>query len=208
MGSIYGTRDKVAVTPFNGSAINYGFATNMDEGDQSVLGHQKVSAVSGIIIYGSSAPKPGRMSKVKASGETNTSFVDWQSITSAEAADWKLVKGAVRRPKLGRSHRSVRVKAEIAPNIIKVWDMKLEQFNKIGTDSAAALGISAYVATDLNSANVISKENKVEGATLFGARSNQGYTVGFIDYQKADSAPDGWAVFAKAQTDDPRAADT
>lgn len=208
MGSIYGARDKVAVTPFNGSIINYGFATNMDEGDQSVLGHQNVSDVSGIIVYGCSAPKPGRMSKVKATGETNTSFVDWQKITAAEGADWKLVKGAVRRPKLGRSRRSVRVKAEIAPNIIKVWDMKLEQFNKIGTDDAAALGISAYVSSDLNGGNVITKENKVEGAIVFGAKSDQGHTVGFIGYKKADSAPDGWAVYAKAQTDDPRTPDT
>ncbi|MBE9068864.1 hypothetical protein IQ260_19655 [Leptolyngbya cf. ectocarpi LEGE 11479] len=208
MGSIYGTRTKVAVTPFNGSAINYGFATNMDEGDQSVLGHQKVSDVAGIVIYGASAPKPGRMSKTKASGETNTSFVDWQKINDAEAADWKLVKGAVRRPKLGRSRRSVRVKAEIAPNLIKVWDMKLEQFNKVGTDDAAALGVSAYVASDLNASNIVTKENKVEGAILFGAKSDQGQTVGFIGYQQADSAPDGWAVFAKAQTDDPRTPDT
>ncbi|MEM7063809.1 MAG: hypothetical protein AAF572_11675 [Cyanobacteria bacterium P01_B01_bin.77] len=179
----------------------------MDEGDQSVLGHTKVADVTGIIIYGASAPKPGRMSKVKATGETNTSYVDWQAITAAQAADWKLVKGAVRRPKLGKSTRSVRVKAEIAPNIIKVWDMRTEQFNKIGAEALAGLDVSAYVAGDLNNPNVISGENKVEGATIFGAKSASSGTIGFIGYKKADAAPDGWSAFGKAQTDDPRTAD-
>lgn len=206
MGSIYGERDKVAVTPFNGSTINYAFATNMDEGDQGVLGHTKVEDAVGILIYGASAPKPGRMSKVQATGETNTSFVDWQSITSAQGAGWKLVRGSVRRPKLGTGTRSVRVKAEIAPNVVKVWDMKTEQFNRVGAAALGSLGISAYVATDLNNNNIITRENKVEGATIFGARNDDGTKIGFIGYQQADSAPDGWSAFELSQTDDPRVA--
>ena len=135
-----------------------------------------------------------------------TSFVDWESIDGAIAADWKLVRGSTRNPKLGRGSRSIRVKAEIAPQLLKVWDMKTEQFNRITAATLAEMGISAYVQADLNNPNVIQGDNKIEGASVFGARSDDGLSIGFIDYQRVDNMPAGWAAFGRAVTDDPRAA--
>lgn len=213
MGSIYGGRTKVAVTPFNGSAINYGFSTNCTEAEQNVLGQAPTSVVQGIVVYGASAPKPGRMKNDPGAGPqqagvnvNTTSFVDWQSIDGAIAAGWKLVKGAKLNPSLGRGSRSVRVKAEIAPSLVKVWDMRAEQFNRITAATLASMGISAYVQADLNNRNIIQGDNKIEGATVFGARSDDGLSIGFIDYQRTDNMPDGWAAYGKAVTNDPRVA--
>ena len=208
MGSIYGARTKVTVTPFNGSTINYGFSTNCTEAEQNVLGQAPVGVVQGIIVYGASAPKPGRMTSEGGAGANanTTSFVDWQSIDDAIAAGWKLVRGAKLNPPLGRGSRSVRVKAEIAPSLVKVWDMRSEQFNRITAATLASMGISAYVQADLNNRNIIQGDNKIEGATIFGARSDDGLSVGFIDYQRTDNMPDGWAAYGKAVTNDPRVA--
>ncbi|MEO0349489.1 MAG: hypothetical protein AAF282_05495 [Cyanobacteria bacterium P01_A01_bin.15] len=213
MGSVYGPRTKVSVTPFNGSTINYGFATNCTGAEQGALGQTQIANVQGIIVYGTSAPKPGRMTKEPDAGPqqagvnvNTTSYVDWQSINSAEAAGWKLVKGATLTPKLGRGSRSVRVKAEIAPSLIKVWDMKTEQFNRITAATLAEMGISAYVQADANNNNVIQGDNKIEGASVFGARSDEGLSVGFIAYQRVDNMPAGWAAYGRAATNDPRVA--
>ena len=172
------------------------------------MGHTLIADVAGLIVYGTSAPKPGRMSKEPEQGvnANTTSFVDWQSIDGAIGAGWKLVKGATLTPKLGRGSRSVRVKAEIAPNLLKVWDMKTEQFNRITAATLAEMGISAYVQADTNNNNVIQGDNKIEGANVFGARSDEGLSVGFIDYQRVDNVPAGWAAYGKTATNDPRVA--
>lgn len=208
MGSIYGDRTKVAVTPFNGSTINYGFTTNCTGAEQNTLGQTLVSGVQGIIVYGASAPKPGRMKSPEGAGAnaSTTSYVDWQSIDDAIASGWKLTKGAKLNPSLGRGSRSVRVKAEIAPNLVKVWDMRSEQYARITAGTLESMGITPYAQADLNNRNIIQGDNKIEGATVFGARSDDGLSVGFIGYQRTGSMPDGWAAYGKAVTNDPRVA--
>jgi hypothetical protein len=64
-----GPKRMVAVVPFMGSSLKYGFHTNIDQAQSTQLGHAPVNtrSVPGF-IYGANAPKPARARKRFASG--------------------------------------------------------------------------------------------------------------------------------------------
>ena len=78
---VYDDKDISVVTPYNGSQVNYGWQTNIAEADKAVLGHQTLAAVSGPVVFGASRPKPARLTRERATGNTS-SFVGHNDLYS------------------------------------------------------------------------------------------------------------------------------
>lgn len=191
--SVYDDREKVVVTPYNGSQLNYGFLTNASDATRAALGHQDAAAAAGVVVYGCNRPKPGRMTLKRLTG-SESSFVDWQSYASALAAGWKLTKGVIYGPTPLNTPRSVRVGCEIAPGIRVAWVLGRESFTAMGAD-LAAMGITPLTAAE--SARAVSGPNSITGARVFGAEKveeTRTLSVKYIDPTRADNLPEGWRV--------------
>ncbi|MGJ3253695.1 MAG: hypothetical protein ACFE0J_21550 [Elainellaceae cyanobacterium] len=83
---------RVVYVPMTNLGINYGFLTNIDDGDSGILGQVAVTGnYPDNFVLGANAPKPPRASRIRITGST-TSFIAPAQITTARAAGWRLVK--------------------------------------------------------------------------------------------------------------------
>lgn len=144
----------VAVSPFAGSPILYGFRTNCKAATSTALGHVDVAAaagpVPGNLVVGARSPKPGRASR-KNSGEHESSFYD-HSVRAALRADrWRLSDPFFRAPTATDNSVTVCVSTNSLGNATGViryaWQMQLALFNRIQAD-LPALGIDLPDAAD------------------------------------------------------------
>lgn len=183
----YGTRTEVYVTPFAGSAIKYGFLTNVKESSQTALGHIKINRTQLPVglVFGANAPKPGRASKLTATG-SESSFYDITKADTLRVDNWRLSFPTIRRGKAGRRSTCVYV---TLGSINYAWMMNNETKNSIGKD-LAALGIKLGKADD---------RDLVWGARF--PKPPKGFKTGadnrtistFIDPGKVDNPPAGWS---------------
>lgn len=148
-----GTR--VSVKASTRSNFSYGFITRLDTDDQTALGHVPVAgALAAGVVFGANSPKPARMAKTKASGRTNSGFVDAASRATATAAGWKLTKRARAKGRGGGAFsKTVYVLFETgtgagAVNIKYAWNMPLTLYNAIVGADRTALGITDVAAAD------------------------------------------------------------
>lgn len=202
---VYDDKDVSVVTPYNGSTVNYGWQTNIDEADKGVLGHQTLAAVSGPVVFGASRPKPARLTRTRETGSTG-SFVDWQSFDSAKAAGWKKSKGVVYGPAPYSSTKAIRVVAEVATGLSTSWDMRRSQYERIQGDLA---GLGIEVLTTTNGRNAVVGANSFEGVSIFGAKTRINddiLSVGYVDRTKVDNLPDGWTATTRNGGGDPTVA--
>ena len=200
---IYEKKRAVFVTPFNGSTISYGFQTNIDSGDGAALGHKQLAGAVTPVVFGASRPKPARLFRAKATGSTS-SFVDWQNYDSLIASgNWKKAKGCVYPPTGRVSQRSIRLVAEVAPQLSVAWDMKSTQFNKI-TGDLGQLGIE--ILNNNNGKNAVMGPNNIEGVSIPGVKKREGdttFSIAYVDYQKLDRLPLGWVRGGNTNKNDP-----
>jgi hypothetical protein len=197
MPSPYGTRTLVHVVPFTGSDIKYGFFTNADSTARTALGHTAITGAypTGLVL-GANAPKPGRATRIRATG-VESSFVSAGARTTAVAAGWKVSPGRVRNGASSTKSKTVYVTAE--GNKI-AWKMPTFLYTKISAD-IAGLGILEAASSDLD--------------LVFGARYPRLPRVGkievpqsgapsrlttFCDPEALDNLPEGW-VTVRASSD-------
>jgi hypothetical protein len=90
-----GPKRIVAVTPFVGSPLKYGFATNIDQAQSTQLGHAPVNTLAAGYIFGANAPKPARARKKFATGVVS-SFISAGSVATARGQGWSVGKGSYR----------------------------------------------------------------------------------------------------------------
>jgi len=181
----YDDKRPVTVVPFNGSSIRYGFLTNIDSGDSQILGHQDAAAAGqGGIVYGANSPKPARASRRRATG-TTSSFIDWNSITSARQQGWTTGKANIRR---GGSTARGRVVAVTFQNLTYAWNMPLDTYNNIGAGDRQTLGIRD---TDENDTNLVFGAQYPKPPK---ARFDAGDNIYSTYYDPTNgSLPEGWS---------------
>ncbi|MEM6840051.1 MAG: hypothetical protein AAF609_24850 [Cyanobacteria bacterium P01_C01_bin.120] len=180
----YDDKRRVAVSPFNGSTILYGFLTNIDGGDSATLGHQDAAVAAQGTVFGANSPKPARASRKRATG-TTSSFIDWNSIAAARQAGWSVGKASNRRG--GQTAKS-RVVAVTFQGITYAWNMPLDTYNNIGAGDRQTLGIRD---TDTNDTNLVfGVDSPKPPKATFDAGENQ-YTT-FYDPTNG-SLPEGWS---------------
>ena len=187
---IYGSRELVWVQPFTGSTIKYGFHTNADAGTRGALGHTAIvgEKPSGLVL-GANAPKPGRASRLRATG-VESSFVSAGSVAAARAAGWKIRSGRVRIGASSSKSRTVYVTAE--GNKIG-WRMPMFLYSKITAGDRAALGILDATSSDLDIVYGARYPElpKVAFAAIPASGAASRYTT-FCDPQRVDNLPNGW----------------
>ncbi|NJR41149.1 MAG: hypothetical protein HC781_22785 [Leptolyngbyaceae cyanobacterium CSU_1_4] len=138
-----GAKRVVAVVPFNGSPLRYGFATNIDQAQSTQLGHAPVNNFASGFIFGANAPKPARARKRFASGIVS-SFISAPSVLAARTAGWSIGKGKYRTG--GTTPKGKTVYVTIA-GIKYGWVMPNTTAQRIG-GSLAQLGIREAQSTD------------------------------------------------------------
>lgn len=180
---------RVVYVPLTTLNINYGFRTNIDEGDATVLGHVAVAgAYPDNFVLGANAPKPPRASRVRITG-TTSSFISPDQIATARAAGWRLT-GRTRTRSGANTLRSTPVYVNIG-GIKYAWNMPDETYTAIAGD-AAGLGIQAATSadTDLVWGASFPKPPKVAKLVITGDDTTNYST--FCDSSRVDSLPDDW----------------
>lgn len=109
--SRYSQRRPVAVKPIRGLDFSYGFLTNVEAADGTVLGHVAKDQIQGAVVWGANAPKPARASKQKASG-VSSSFISFDAIDAARKAGWRVGKARTRGASNSTATRTVYVTIE------------------------------------------------------------------------------------------------
>lgn len=183
----YGTRSEVYVVPHANSVVKYGFLTSVRNTTQTELGQVAVDRANlpAGLVFGANAPKPGRASKMTATG-SESSFYDIGKAGALKNDGWRLSFPTIRRGKTGR--RSVCVYVTMG-TIKYAWMQNRETHTLIAAD-LGGLGIELGTSDDRD--------------LVWGARYPQpprGYKTGadnrtistFIDPSKADNLPAGWA---------------
>lgn len=197
------------VVPFNGSPIHYGWNSQTDDADGQILGHKTKEQLQGIGVLGANRPKPARMVRRRATGDTS-GFVDHTAIDAAEAAGWKISKPGKYGPVSRTSNKSVLVAAEVATGIDVCWSMTKRQFDAIGGDRTG-LGIRVIGQSKANKAVTgVSKwfntTAPVGAYKLLG--DGKSLSVGYVDKSKLGNLPDGWSASSDNIAADPRFAPT
>lgn len=203
MALITDDRDLVFVKPFNGATVSYGFNTQADADDRSILGHIPKASLQGIGVFGANRPKPARMTKEKTTSSASH-FADWQSIDSAEAAGWKMSKKAKAGPVVKTSNRSILVGAEVSGNVDVCWTMTRRQFQRLAS-VRTALGIRAITQSKANKGVFgASRWYGVEEPKGAASRDALGLiSVKYVDQSKLDSLPEGWVTASDNTISDP-----
>lgn len=185
--NVYDTRRRVYVTPFAGSTVRYGFATNCLQSVSADCGHTPVDPgnIPTGLVFGANAPKPGRASKKEITG-TNGSFYDAGNAATLRAAGYTLSLPFIRRAGASENSRTVYVTIN---GFNYAWRMPSTTYTRIGGDRAA-LGIQDATQNDRN--------------LVFGARTPKPPKVSaaigsdiistFGDPSIVDNLPDGWAI--------------
>lgn len=150
-------RKKVGVQPIAGSTFLYGFYTTLDSAESTALGHVDATTnTSSAFLYGVNSPTPARLTKIRDSGRSASSFADVDNVAAARAAGWRLIRPArYRRPTNTALSKVVYVKYSVNGfNINYAWRMPTDTYARIGSDRAAlgildATGGTAAAARDL-----------------------------------------------------------
>ncbi len=138
-----GPKRIVAVVPFSGSPIRYGFATNIDQAQSQQLGQAPVNTFASGFVFGANAPKPARARKKFASGIVS-SFISAGSVVAARGAGWSVGKGKYRTG--GSTPKGKTVYVTIG-GIKYGWVMPNTTAQRIG-GSSTQLGIKEAQSTD------------------------------------------------------------
>lgn len=142
--SRYGSRTEVYV-PIG--TINYGFYTNMDAGDQSLLGHTVLdrSAPPVKLVLGANAPKPGKASRRTAT-EFNSSFYNVANSAQLRAAGWRLGFPKLKAGKGSNGLLSSEYYVTIA-GVKYAWSLPKEVETRIGAE-ISSLGLQLTQSSD------------------------------------------------------------
>ncbi|MEL6402093.1 MAG: hypothetical protein AAFR26_23925 [Cyanobacteria bacterium J06626_4] len=182
----YDSRDLVAVQPFNGSSILYGFRTNVDQGDRGILGHVAVNNTdqNGLVI-GANSPKPARAMRKRASG-TTSSFIDFGAIAAARAAGWTVGQGKIRR---GGTTPRGRVVYVTYKGFNYAWVIPNDTYANLGGD-AAALGLRESTANDIDLVFGADSPKPPRAFRTIGAGDDTNVISTF--YDPSGNLPAGW----------------
>jgi hypothetical protein len=187
-----GTKRKVSVAPFRGATFRYGFSTNCDAADAAILGHQDagMAPIPPKLVFGANSPKPAVAYKKKASGKTESSFIDFNQIVAAKAASWKVTGFKYKNPRSGTRSKAVYVKFN---GIKYAWQMSATVYSRITAAQRTQLGIVEATATDI--ADLVWGVNDPKPPRA--SRDLGGSKVEtFIDPDKIGSLPanSGWTI--------------
>ncbi|MEM6836890.1 MAG: hypothetical protein AAF609_08535 [Cyanobacteria bacterium P01_C01_bin.120] len=187
----YDDKRPVSVSPFNGSNVRYGFLTNIDAADSSVLGQQDANDRNQAgLVFGANSPKPARASRKRAAG-TTSSFIDWNSIAAARTSGWSIGKASVRRG--GRTAKT-RIVAVTFQGITYAWNMPNDTYANIGAADLQTLGVRD---TDTNDTDLVfGVDSPKPPKATFDAGDNQ-YTT-FYDPTNGN-LPEGWSSASNSQ---------
>ncbi len=142
-------RTRVSVKVSSRATFLYGFATSLDTGDQTALGHTAIGTGSGV-VFGANSPKPARVRKLRDSGRSVSSYISSTVRNQGIPTGWKLVKRAkARASRGGRLSKAVYVSLDVGSISIKyAWNIPNTVYDAIGADRTA-LGITdASTETD------------------------------------------------------------
>lgn len=193
-GSVYGDRTLVYVICSAQVPIKYGFPTNLEAADRSVLGHASVFGANGYVaglVLGANAPKPAVARKFTVTKGYQSSFVNAGNIRSAANAGWKIGRAKIRRG--GKAERAYGVYVTIE-GIKYAWYMRKDLFeNPTMKTDMGKLGIQ----------QVSGDKDYVWGAryptppsakfTAVGTQGRKTLTT-MIDPSKSNSLPSGWRM--------------
>lgn len=158
--NIYGERNLRAVNINIGGATSYYvFKTNVDASEVSDLGQVPAESLIGgnqPIFLGTGKNGRLRPARLKKKKEQITSLCSTSSIATAIASrKWQLVKRAIYQGKViqrsaafgtavagGNAAKGSILVAVVTAGFNWAWRMPAQQFNKIGSDEATALGIT------------------------------------------------------------------
>lgn len=120
-----------------GASAYYGFNTKADAADSTTLGHVELIAGQNDkpVLFGINSVKPGRASKVKASGATEASFISYNAVTAAKTAGWSITSG--RNSIYRETPRTDLVKAKLSAGCFLGWRMPKETYTRISAQLAA-----------------------------------------------------------------------
>jgi hypothetical protein len=138
-----GPKRIVAVVPFQGSPIKFGFYTNIDQAQSQQLGQAPVNTFANGFILGANAPKPARARKRFASGIVS-SFISAPNVASARGQGWSVGRGSYRAG--GATPKGKAVYVTIG-GIKYGWVMPNSTAQRMG-GSLAQLGIREGRSTD------------------------------------------------------------
>lgn len=187
----YNSRDEVYVNPFQGSGINYGFLTNVNQERRGVLGHTAVdrAALPPAIVFGANAPKPGRASRKFADGHAS-SFYDIAQVSALRTAGWSLTKPFIRRTRASdlASTRYVTIQG-----VKYAWQLNETTATRIGGD-AAALGLQVPTQNDRDLVFGASYPKPPRAVRVSDTGGSQDTVSTYVDPSRTDSLPAGWRI--------------
>jgi len=193
----------------------YVFKTNVDASEVADLGQVPAETLIGgnqPVFVGTGKngrPRPARLKKKK---ELITSLCSTSSVATAIATrKWQIVKRAVYQGKVaqkssafgtaiagGDAAKGSVLVAVVTAGLNWAWRMPAQQFNKIGTDEATALGIT-IPNTDVEFRQLLVKANRPRPGRAF---RSIGTTEGTLRIETfiGDSAtlPEGWTGIGEA----------
>jgi len=184
--NVYDSRRAVYVTPFSGSTVNYGFLTNVLTSIGTACGHTAYDPATPVagIVFGANAPKPGRASKQRAAGGTDSTFYDISRASALRADGYSLSRPSIRR---GTSNSTSKAVYVTLGTIKYAWRMPVTQYNRLGAD-LALLGIQDATSADNDlvwgSNTKPPKVSKRDGTDTLST---------FVDPQRVDNLPAGWS---------------
>ncbi len=193
--NVYDSRRKVYVTPSTrATGVKYGFLTNVLDSIGTACGHtayDEANPVAGV-VFGANAPKPGRASKQRAGGGTDSTFYDISRAAALRADGYTLSRPYIKRGSSSSLSKSVYV---TIGTIKYAWKMPATQYNRIGADRTA-LGIQDATGSDTDL--VWGSNTKPPKAS----KQDAGDTLTtFVDPQRVDNLPTGWSSAGREYDD-------
>lgn len=195
----YGPRVLRSVS-MKGFQARYGFLTSLPEAEAVVLGQITALSNNGTllpgVVVGANSPKPPKANRVRATGETDTSFVNYADIAAARAAGWTIRAGKIRIPRTTLRARPVYVESLAGPEDATIrirygWNMPLTQYNEVGADRAA-LGIVDIDET--NYGEVLFGINNPKPKRAVRRRAAGGVVTTFVGSAAENALPANWSL--------------
>jgi hypothetical protein len=182
-----GPKRLVAVTPFAGSPLKYGFQTNIDQAQSTQLGHQAVNNFAAGYIFGANAPKPARARKKFASGVVS-SFINAGSVTNARTQGWAVGKG---RYRAGGSTPKGKAVYVTMTGVKYAWIMPNSTAQRMGA-SVTQLGIK--IATSADKDLVFGASYPKPPRASRSIASSGGSSIITTFYDPSINLPAGWTA--------------
>jgi hypothetical protein len=193
--NVYENKRKVSVEPFAGSAIQYGFMTNVSAATSTSCGHQAIGATTPPgLVFGANAPKPGRASRKRADG-TDSSFYDYAVYFQLIQEGWSVKLPRRRRGGVNRASRAVYV---TVAGIKYAWNMPNDTRTKIGADFAG-LGINEATSNDGDLVWGASSPKPPVAKKVQVGEGGTDVISTFVDPARADGLPEGWTSSERVQ---------